>query len=306
MRKRIHLALFFIMLTNVIYSQITITGVVFEEGDTLSIPCVIITEKGTSNTVNTDINGAYTITVRDSTSTLVYSFIGFVTREIIVGNRVLINTTLKPFVIYEGRNQKLRLFLKSGLIQNPVGGQFEFSTPTFINALNIYGGIGYQSNFKDNEYFDASLSLVGVRLGKIADYYYVDVGAESNYRHIKKSNKNEFSVFSIEAKWWLSLPFVLFTGYSQINFEDDGKDAKNGLTLGGEFWFSKPMSVRVNGKATLFNGLTEYQAEARTRFGKFDRYHSFIKYYNINGYSELSLGVGVEFTYLFKHQRNEY
>ena len=58
-----------------------ITGVVFDENNT-SIPGVSIAEKGTANGTVTDIDGKFTINVSESSSTLVFSFIGFETQEV--------------------------------------------------------------------------------------------------------------------------------------------------------------------------------------------------------------------------------
>jgi TonB-linked SusC/RagA family outer membrane protein len=52
-----------------------------------ALPGVSVVEKGTQNGTSTDANGEYKITVAGSTSVLIFSFIGFSTKEEIVGNR---------------------------------------------------------------------------------------------------------------------------------------------------------------------------------------------------------------------------
>jgi TonB-linked SusC/RagA family outer membrane protein len=72
-----------------------ITGVVKgSDGETL--PGVTVVLKGTTNGASTDINGGYTINVpADSKSaTLRFSFVGFVSQEIAVGDKTAINVTL--------------------------------------------------------------------------------------------------------------------------------------------------------------------------------------------------------------------
>lgn len=296
--------LIFILLTDIAFSQITVTGIVIAEDENLVLPGVSITEKGTSNSTMTDMDGFYEITIGDSTSTLIFSYIGLITREIIFEGQSVINTTLKPFVIYEAWDQKLRFFLKSGLIENPIGGQFEFAIPTFINALSLYGGCSYLTNFKENEYFDAGLRLNGVRLFHNSEFYF-GVGVESNYRYIN-SNNNSSDVISFETLWWSSLPFDIIAGYSRINWDKARYDTRNGIIIGTEFWISKPIDIRIKGKTAFVKDLIEYQVEIRTIFGKYGRFHSFLKYYNIDTYTELSIGIGVELTYYFKYQKNEY
>jgi hypothetical protein len=276
-----------------VFSQITVTGTILCEDDSLAIPGVSVTEKGTNNSIQASIDGFYTITVKD-TSVLVFSFVGMVTREVPVNGQNEINTTLKQAGIYEAWDQKLRFFLNSGLIENPVGGQFEFAVPTFIDGLSLYGNCSYQTNLKENSYFDAGLKLNGVRLF-YGNGFSFGVGIESNYRHILLNNST-LETISFESIWWSSYPFDLIVGYSQAN-------NNSGIVLGMEYWIPKPIKATIKGKVSFLKELLEYQAEIRKSFG---RIQSFVKYYNVDSYSELSIGLGVEFTYFFKYQRNEY
>lgn len=71
-----------------------ITGLV---SDTTGAPIAgaTITEKGTSNAVQSNASGRYSITLRQKVSTLVFSIVGFTSREMSVGNRQTINMTLR-------------------------------------------------------------------------------------------------------------------------------------------------------------------------------------------------------------------
>jgi len=74
--------------------QQTIRGAVLDnKGNT--VPGATVLEKGTTNGISTDIDGNYTISVSDQNSVLVFSFIGFETQEINVGNQSIINVTLQ-------------------------------------------------------------------------------------------------------------------------------------------------------------------------------------------------------------------
>jgi len=284
----------FVLITKLTFSQITVTGIILGEEDSLSVPGVSITEKGTENTTTADIGGFYSITVKDSSSILIFSFVGMISREVAVNGQTELNTTLKGWIIYEAWDQKLRFFVNSGLIENPVGGQFEFAVPTFINALSLYGNCSYQTNLKENSYFDAGLKLTGVRLFYGSGFSF-GVGIESNYRHILLNNST-IETISFESIWWSSFPFDLIVGYSQAN-------NNSGIILGTELWIPKPIKASVKGKVSFLKEIMEYQAEVRKSFG---RINSFIKYYNVDSYSELSIGIGIEFTYYFKYQNNEY
>lgn len=72
----------------------TITGTVTDTyGET--IPGVNIVEKGTTNGFISDMDGNYSIILTQSNATLVFSFIGYTTMEIAVGNQSIVNVVLK-------------------------------------------------------------------------------------------------------------------------------------------------------------------------------------------------------------------
>lgn len=74
-------------------TKITVNGKVTDnEGEPL--PGVSITEKGTTNGVLTDIDGNYSITVKDQNTVLLFSYVGHETKEEKVGNRKTINVIL--------------------------------------------------------------------------------------------------------------------------------------------------------------------------------------------------------------------
>ncbi|EOR93052.1 TonB-dependent receptor [Arcticibacter svalbardensis MN12-7] len=74
---------------------IKITGVVTDEKGE-SLPGVSIKVKGTTNGTITDLNGKFSIAVEDAKASLVFAYIGYVTREIAVGNQVALKISLQP------------------------------------------------------------------------------------------------------------------------------------------------------------------------------------------------------------------
>ena len=79
---------------NNVYVDNTIKGTIIDEkGEKL--PGVSIVVKGTTRGTTTNSNGDYTISVLDNKATLVFSFVGYESQEVIVGNRTSLNLTLK-------------------------------------------------------------------------------------------------------------------------------------------------------------------------------------------------------------------
>ncbi|MCL5128553.1 SusC/RagA family TonB-linked outer membrane protein [Algibacter sp. L4_22] len=76
----------------------TITGTVVSAEDNMGIPGVNVIVKGTSIGAVTDFDGNYSITVPNNNSTLVFSYIGYVSQELNTGNKSTINVSLESDV----------------------------------------------------------------------------------------------------------------------------------------------------------------------------------------------------------------
>jgi TonB-linked SusC/RagA family outer membrane protein len=73
----------------------TVTGRVTDSKDGTSLPGVSVLIKGTSTGTATDVDGNYSINVDGAETVLVYSYLGFQTIELPVGNRNTINVSLE-------------------------------------------------------------------------------------------------------------------------------------------------------------------------------------------------------------------
>ncbi|WP_366184331.1 TonB-dependent receptor [Flavobacterium ovatum] len=74
-----------------------VSGVINDENGQ-SIPGATVLEKGTTNAVQTDFNGKFSLKVRSEKAVLVISYIGFATQEIRVNYRTTISVNLKETV----------------------------------------------------------------------------------------------------------------------------------------------------------------------------------------------------------------
>ena len=71
----------------------TITGTVISSGDMLALPGATVIVKGTSTGTTTDFDGNYSISASTG-ATLVFSFVGFKTSEVVVSSQTSINVSL--------------------------------------------------------------------------------------------------------------------------------------------------------------------------------------------------------------------
>lgn len=83
---------------NIAFAQLKVTGKVTASDDGSPLPYATISIKGTTTGAYTDDDGNYTITVAPN-GVLVFSTVGFVTQEIHVNNRSVINVALAPDAI---------------------------------------------------------------------------------------------------------------------------------------------------------------------------------------------------------------
>lgn len=92
--KKYSFILFLLLLTPMVGAQVTISGTVTDATDGSTLPGVNIVEKGTTSGTTSDSDGSYTLTVSDG-ATVVFSFVGFLTKEIPAGNGGTVDVSLK-------------------------------------------------------------------------------------------------------------------------------------------------------------------------------------------------------------------
>lgn len=73
--------------------KITVTGAVTSAEDGMLVPGVSVMEAGTTNGTSTDFDGNFTLSVAPN-ATLVFSYIGFITQEVPVNGKTVVNVTL--------------------------------------------------------------------------------------------------------------------------------------------------------------------------------------------------------------------
>ena len=78
--------LLLLMGVQVAFAQRSVTGTVISSIDNLPLPGVTVVLRGTTTGTTTGIDGKYTIQVPNNQAVLVFSFVGFTTQEIMVGD----------------------------------------------------------------------------------------------------------------------------------------------------------------------------------------------------------------------------
>jgi CarboxypepD_reg-like domain len=287
------LILLFIFTSGIVFSQSKeYSGIVKAKSDNLPLPGVNVIIKGTKIGTQTDFNGNFKISVPDSLNVLSFSFVGMISLDYKLNDEKNLEIILKEDCNIDWFDeQHIGFYLNSGLVNNPVGGQFHLSFTPNYNWPTIKTGISYQTNLKENRFLNAYLNLHHLFVS--CDF---NADINSSYKNLDYDNNIELSAYSVET----SLNFnniSAIIGLSTIDFNKTyvNKNVNSvGPTFGLGTWIGQPFLMSVSAKTTIYKNLSEYQAEIKKDYKGF---YGFLKYYKVNTFNELSLGIGIEFWY---------
>ena len=281
------------------FGQITITGHILNEEDWTGLPGVSITEFGTSNSVLADLNGDYKIIVSDTARFLEFGFVGFVTRIVPINGQKVINTSLKPEAIYEAFDQKIGLYLQSGVVNTPFGVRFYYSTPV-VGPLSVGFHVDYLTDLKLNQKLAASLSLSRYRI--IISDWYIYNSVDFNYRRLSISNKIDLASYSIENYARVNSNKIIL-GISKLVYSpyNTNSSSKSGLIAGYEREFRKLSFLTLAYKMGFYKETIEYNLQIEAQF---KRVKTFVAFNKINDYQEIMIGIGFETYYYYRYQKN--
>jgi TonB-linked SusC/RagA family outer membrane protein len=118
----------------------SITGTVSDENNA-GIPGVNVLEKGTTNGVVSDENGKYSIQVKDAKSVLVFSYIGYITKELQAGSQAVLDIKMEVSsqelndVVVVGYGTQKRSELTNAVVQTTGAEIKKSSAASLSNSL---------------------------------------------------------------------------------------------------------------------------------------------------------------------------
>lgn len=289
--KQIFLILTFLTGALPAWSQLEIIGTVISSEDRSILPGVIVLEKGTQNGTVTSSDGTFSLIVSDSNAIIEFLHIGFVKQEVSINEKLNILVKMKVDCIrdYFDTNT-IELYVQSGLINTPVGGQLLLALPYFTKGT-LSTGFSYQTNLKK----------VQVVNGQVEFKHFVwtcnfDVGASWYYRGVYNGDLFNSKAHSFESKMSFRR-LSLIVGYSNLHLhqiETNVQRTSSGLMTGLGTYIGRPFRMTVTGKVAVYKNNTEY-------FGQITRNsrhaNLFLKFYKLDSFSELSLGIGIKMYY---------
>ncbi len=286
-----------VLTTMTSWSQVTITGTVIFKEDKSTAPGINVVEKGTENGTLTDQEGIFKLTVNDPNAILVFSFVGVRTQEFELNGKREVFVKLRLDCNKDFFDSKqVHIYANSGVINNPVGGQIDFASPWIFRGV-IKGSYGFQTNLDENE----------MQTGNVELTHYIsncdfDMDFRWGYRQVTFDNNLDFRVNSFETD--LNLRGVkLIAGYSQLDFTKvESADNVNlsGVVVGIGRYFYIPLHPTATIKLGLYKDKIEYQASIQ---GGHKRLLCFLKFYKLDSFNEISIGVGTGFDYRTKKRK---
>ncbi len=291
MKKIVFLVL--LSFNGILLSQSTeYTGTVKSKQDNLPLPGVNVVVKGTQIGTQTDFDGNFKINVPDTLNVLSFTYLGFQALEFKLKNKQNIEIVLKEACLIHWFDQKhIGFYLHSGLINNVIGGQLHFSFTPDYSFPTIKTGISYQTNLKANRFLNAYLNLHHLFVS--CDF---NADINSSYRNLDFDRNIELSSYSVETSFNFNHISAII-GLSSIDYNkiSENKNIDSvGPTFGLSTWIGQPFLMSVSAKTTIYKNLSEYHAEIKKDYRGF---YGFLKYYKVNNFNELSLGIGIELSY---------
>jgi len=156
-RKKLKVFLFLVavLITSSGYAQLkTISGKVTDAGNGEMLPGVSVVVKGTTNGAATNFDGEYTINV-EANQTLVFSFIGYTSQEVVVGEGNVLNVKLaqstekleEVVVVGYGSQKKREITgsiakIESRNIQDKIASSFEGTMAGQAAGVSVTTGSG--------------------------------------------------------------------------------------------------------------------------------------------------------------------
>ncbi|WP_084138181.1 SusC/RagA family TonB-linked outer membrane protein [Chryseolinea serpens] len=182
----------------------TVQGKVTSSDDGSALPGVNIIVKGTSIGTTTDADGSYSISVPSTESVLVFTFIGFKTQEVAVGNQTSIDITLTADmetlseVVVVGYGEQKRETLTGSISQVKGEDLVKSPQPNVSNSLaGRFSGIIANNRGGEPGYDGSTYSIRGQATTGNNDVLVVVDGIPGQLGGLERLNPNDIESISI-------------------------------------------------------------------------------------------------------------
>jgi hypothetical protein len=290
---------FIVTATFTAFGQTTIEGEVKEKSNNSVFPGVIVTEKGTENSVNTNQDGRFKILCASPNPTLEFSSFGFITTTSTVGDGF--------WTIYleedaEVLNQKLRMSIyteytsigfNSGVNYTPIGIDVRNALASLFGVkMRTTTDLTYRTDLVNNEFINIRLQKDHlIRFQYIPQSLNLILGY--NKRNISSDNdiwRSEDFTIVPELEFY---SFRVLLGYGRQSFNNiETLKTNEGIVFGlGKYFQSNNILVqnaKLIGTAKKWNGYWQTEFQFNKSFDK-NNFEFGLKFESIKNFRELDL-----------------
>lgn len=185
-------------------ADITIQGVVTSTEDGSALPGVNVIVKGTAVGTTTDADGKFTITVPGAESVLAFTFIGYKTREVVVGSQTSLNVSLETDietlseVVVVGYGEQKRETLTGSISEVKGEDLVKSPQPNLSNSLaGRFSGIIASNRSGEPGYDGSTYNIRGLATTGNNDVLVVVDGIPGQLGGLERLNPNDIESISI-------------------------------------------------------------------------------------------------------------
>lgn len=264
----------------------TYTGYVTEHRTNEPIYMANILIVGTNWGTVTNEDGYFELDIPDTASELQISFTGYVTQIFKIDKAKELNLILKvDCSICYFDNPEQRLFIKSGLVNMPLGIEFQSSIPIYLKSPTLKAALGYQTNRNGNKRLNAKLMLDHV-------FVHCDFNYDIQSSYSSTQYNNQLSAQRIDLSTTLNYnrtnPII---GFSRMDFDHSDKSFTSaGAVLGFNHSFYALMVFDIDAITRIYPDLMEYEITLK---GEYRSALIKLNYYQVSEFRELTLGFGI-------------
>ncbi len=247
--RSIFLMLFFILISTSLFAQKTVKGTVTDTSGQPLIGVNVIV-KGTTNGTVTDIDGAYTLQVPGADAVLAFSYIGYKTAEVAVGNQSIINLVLAEdtqtfdelVVVGYGTQKKITV---TGSVASVSGKELKASPTTNLsNGMlgRLPGVIGFTREGEPGS-GGTTLRIRGTNSLGSKDPLIVIDGVADRSGGLNRLNPNEIESISVLKDAAASIYGSRAANGVVLITTKRGKEGRPVVSLEGSYGYSQPVRL---------------------------------------------------------------
>jgi len=177
--------------SHAVFGQFLVEGIVYDKLDNSPLPGVNVVEKNTTNGTVSSIDGKFSISVKDENAILVFSSVGYITKEELIKGQSSLVVNLKSDCNVDFFDGNSLIYLSSGVVNTPLGGELQLAYSA--RGVLIVPAFGYQTNLDDNYFMNSSLSFK--HLIVTCEF---DTDIKAYIRSLSYKNELDAGTFSVE------------------------------------------------------------------------------------------------------------